>query len=76
MGIRIKIKLPKDKNSNFESMVLPNYRYTLNITIQGSVSAAGGVITSYSAYPFFSRGNLGAWQNKGPEDMNLKYEGN
>lgn len=58
-----KIKLPKDKNSNFESMVLPNYRYTLNIMIQGSASADGGKITSYSAYPFFSGGNLEQWND-------------
>lgn len=59
-----KIKLPKDKNSNFESMVLPNYRYTLNIMIQGSASADGGKITSYSAYPFFSGGNLDRWNDQ------------
>lgn len=60
-----KIKLPKDKNSHFDSMVLPNYRYTLNITIQGNASAAGGgVITSYSAYPFFSGGNLDRWNDQ------------
>ena len=58
-----KIKLPKDKNSNFESMVLPNYRYTLNITIQGRASAAGGEITSYSVCPFFSGGNLDRWND-------------
>ena len=59
-----KIKLPKDKNSNFESMVLPNYRYTLNITIQGRASAAGGEITSYSVCPFFSGGNLDRWNDQ------------
>ena len=63
-----KIKLPKDKNSHFESMVLPNYRYTLNITIQGSASAAGGVIASYSAYPFFSGGNLDPWDDQWNND--------
>lgn len=63
-----KIKLPKDKNSHFESMVLPNYRYTLNITIQGSASAAGGKITSYSAYPFFSGGNLEKWNDQWNND--------
>ena len=52
------IKLPKD-------MVLPNYRYTLNITIQGIAPAAGGgEITSYSVYPFFSDGNLDPWNDK------------
>lgn len=64
-----KIKLPKDKNSHFDSMVLPNYRYTLNITIQGSASAAGGgVITSYSVCPFFSGGNLDKWNDHWNED--------
>lgn len=54
-----KIKLPKD-------MVLPNYQYKLNITIQGIASAAGGggEITSYSVYPFFSDGNLDPWNDK------------
>ena len=60
-------------------MVLPNYRYALNITIQGSASAAGGEITSYSAYPFFSSGNsdknLDDW-NDGQEKIDFKYEGN
>lgn len=74
-----KIKLPKDKNSHFESMVLPNYRYTLNITIQGSASAAGGVITKYEAYPFFSDGNLDPWNDQwnddnGQVDIDFDYE--
>ena len=44
--------------------ILPNYHYTVNITIKGSVSAPGGVITSYSAYPFFSGGNLDRWNDQ------------
>lgn len=73
-----KIKLPKDKNSNFDSMVLPNYRYTLNITIQGSASAAGGgEITSYSVCPFFSsadpKKNLDEWID-GQEKIDFDYE--
>lgn len=73
-----RIKLPKDKNSNFESMVLPNYRYTLNITIQGSVShAGGGEITSYSVCPFFSSAdpnkNLDDWID-GQEKIDFDYE--
>ena len=72
-----KIKLPKDKNSHFESMVLPNYRYTLNITIQGSVSHAGGEITSYSVCPFFSsadpKKNLDEWID-GQEKIDFDYE--
>lgn len=55
--------------------ILPNYHYTVNITIKGSASAAGGVITSYSAYPFFSGGNLDQW-NDGQEKIDFKYEGN
>lgn len=71
-----KIKLPKDKNSHFDSMVLPNYRYTLNITIQGSASAAGGgEITSYSVCPFFSsadpKKNLDEWID-GQEKIDLE----
>ena len=53
-------------------MVLPNYRYTLNIMIQGSASADGGKITSYSAYPFFSGGNLDKW-NDGQEKIDFDY---
>ncbi len=73
-----KIKLPKDKNSHFDSMVLPNYRYTLNITIQGSASAAGGgEITSYSVCPFFSsadpKKNLDEWID-GQEKIDFDYE--
>ena len=46
-------------------MVLPNYRSTLNITIQGIAPAGGGgEITSYSVYPFFSDGNLDPWNDK------------
>lgn len=48
--------------------ILPNYHYTVNITIKGSVSAPGGVITSYSAYPFFSGGNLDKWNDHWNED--------
>ena len=64
-----KIKLPKD-------MVLPNYRYTLNITIQGIAPAAGGggEITSYSVYPFFSDGNLDPWDgDKGQVKIDFEY---
>lgn len=65
------IKLPKD-------MVLPNYRYTLNITIQGSVSHSGGEITSYSVCPFFSVGNLDPWNDqwndkKGQVEIDFEY---
>ena len=44
--------------------ILPNYHYTVNITIKGSASAAGGEITFYSVCPFFSDGNLERWNDK------------
>ena len=59
--------------------ILPNYHYTVKITIKGSASAAGGVITSYSAYPFFSSGNpnknLDDWID-GQEKIDFDYEEN
>ena len=59
--------------------ILPNYHYTVNITIKGSASAAGGEITSYSAYPFFSSGNpdknLDDWID-GQEKIDFDYEEN
>ena len=57
--------------------ILPNYHYTVKITIKGSASAAGGVITSYSAYPFFSSSNpdknLDDWID-GQEKIDFDYE--
>lgn len=57
--------------------ILPNYHYTVKITIKGSASAAGGEITSYSAYPFFSSGNpnknLDDWID-GQEKIDFDYE--
>ena len=59
--------------------ILPNYHYMVNITIKGSASAAGGEITSYSAYPFFSSGNpdknLEDWID-GQEKIDFDYEEN
>lgn len=54
--------------------ILPNYHYTVNITIKGSkVTADNGVVCT--AYPFFSDGNLDQWNN-GQEKIDFKYEGN
>lgn len=61
-----KIKLPKD-------MVLPNYRYTLNITINGGATAQGdcGVVATYNAYPYFSGSTLNPWGDDN-RDLNLQ----
>lgn len=47
--------------------ILPNYHYTVNITIKGSkVTADNGV--ECTAYPFFSGGNLEQWNDHWNED--------
>lgn len=56
--------------------ILPNYHYTVNITIKGSVSAAGGVITTYEAYPYFSVSPLNPWGTDEYKDLELKLERN
>lgn len=56
--------------------ILPNYHYTVNITIKGSVSAAGGVITTYEAYPYFSGSTLSSWGTDEYKDLELKLERN
>ena len=56
--------------------ILPNYHYTVNITIKGSVSAAGGVITTYEAYPYFSVSPLNPWGTDEYKDLDLKLERN
>ena len=51
--------------------ILPNYHYTVNITIKGSkVTADNGV--ECTAYPFFSGGNLEKW-NDGQEKIDFDY---
>ena len=51
--------------------ILPNYHYTVNITIKGSkVTADNGV--ECTAYPFFSGGNLDKW-NDGQEKIDFDY---
>lgn len=52
--------------------ILPNYHYTVNITIKGSkVTADNGV--ECTAYPFFSTGSLQEWTDK-ETDIDFDYE--
>ena len=54
--------------------ILPNYHYTVNITIKGSkVTTDNGVVCT--AYPFFSTGSLQGWTSD-EKDIDFKYEGN
>ena len=49
--------------------LLPNYHYSVNITVQGSSQAHHGVIASYTAYPYMA-GSIDSWtpENR-PTDM-------
>ena len=52
--------------------ILPNYHYTVNITIKGSkVTTDNGV--ECTAYPFFSTGSLQEWTDK-ETDIDFDYE--
>ena len=50
--------------------LLPNYHYSVNITVQGSSQAHHGVIASYKAYPYMAGGSIDSWtpENR-PTDM-------
>lgn len=58
-------KIPINKsaeNKNF-NWVLPNYRYQINVTIQGSsTSSGGGVIVKSEVHPYF-KFTLNPWNN-------------
>ena len=41
--------------------LLPNYHYSVNITVQGSSQAHHGVIASYKAYPYMAGGSIASW---------------
>ena len=41
--------------------LLPNYHYSVNITVQGSSQAHHGVIASYTAYPYMAGGSIASW---------------
>ena len=50
--------------------LLPNYHYSVNITVQGSSQAHHGVIASYKAYPYMKGGSIASWTTEDrPTDM-------
>ena len=50
--------------------LLPNYHYSVNITVQGSSQAHHGVIASYKAYPYMKGGSIDSWTTEDrPTDM-------
>ena len=51
--------------------LLPNYHYSVNITVQGSSQAHHGVIASYTAYPYYSS-SLQPWGGDTNKDLDLK----
>ena len=51
--------------------LLPNYHYSVNITVQGSSQAHHGVIASYKAYPYYSSSLL-PWGDDTNKDLDLK----
>lgn len=50
--------------------LLPNYHYSVNITVTGSLKAYHGVIASYKAYPYMAGGSIASWTKEDrPTDM-------
>ena len=50
--------------------LLPNYHYSVNITVQGSSQAYHGMIASYTAYPYMAGGFIDSWTTEDrPTDM-------
>ena len=50
--------------------LLPNYHYSVNITVQGSSQAHHGMIASYKAYPYMAGGSIASWTKEDrPTDM-------
>lgn len=50
--------------------LLPNYHYSVNITVTGSLKAYHGVIASYTAYPYMAGGSIASWTKEDrPTDM-------
>lgn len=41
--------------------LLPNYHYSVNITVTGSSQAHHGLIASYKAYPYMAGGSIASW---------------
>lgn len=51
--------------------LLPNYHYSVNITVTGSLKAYHGMIASYKAYPYYSSSLL-PWGGDTNKDLDLK----
>ena len=51
--------------------LLPNYHYSVNITVQGSLKSNHGMIASYTAYPYYSS-SLQPWGGDTNKDLDLK----
>lgn len=51
--------------------LLPNYHYSVNITVQGSLKSYHGMIASYTAYPYYSSSLL-PWGGDTNKDLDLK----
>lgn len=50
--------------------LLPNYHYSVNITVTGSSQAHHGMIASYKAYPYMAGGSIASWTKEDrPTDM-------
>ena len=50
--------------------LLPNYHYSVNITVQGSLKSNHGMIASYTAYPYMAGGSIASWTTEDrPTDM-------
>lgn len=52
--------------------VLPNYHYTVDVTVQGSIQSTKGVIVSYKAYPYFGNITLEGWGTVENRNLDLK----
>lgn len=51
--------------------LLPNYHYTIGISVQGSATEHNGVKTVYTAYPYYSS-SLSAWGSDENKDLDMK----
>ena len=51
--------------------LLPNYHYTIGITVQGSATEHNGVKTVYTAYPYYSS-SLSPWGSNENRDLDMK----
>ncbi len=50
--------------------LLPNYHYSVNITVTGSSQAHHGMIASYKAYPYMAGDSIASWTKEDrPTDM-------